>query len=389
MPVSQPTPAAPAWRTRATYELYASFGILGFALNGLGSILQPLQTDLGVSRGSVAFYPTMFALALITMGLVGRHLVHWLGAMTVFRLGLLAFAFGALLLAVNSSPVTLIGAIVLGFGGATMVLIGPMLLHGLHQDNTSQALAEQNAVASIVSVFPSWAVAGAIAVGLGWKVGFSLPVAVGAGVLFVFSVLDRHRAVATVEDEVAAEAEDHPVFGRWAAVLLAVSTEFTFVFWAASALAEWYELPAATAIALASAFLIGMAIGRTGGAQLVPRYGNRVLVLTCSAVAFVGFILFWSRVHVAVAVVGLLVAGLGVALLYPLTISRLMAARPTAPETTASLGALASGLALAGAPLVLAQVADLTGMVTAYLLAPLLLAGLVAYTLVAVPKGRG
>ena len=381
-----PTATTTAWRSRATYELYASFAILGFSLNGLGAILQPLQADLGVSRARVAFYPTMFAVALLVMGMVGRHLLRRFGEMPVFLAGLLASSTGAALLAVNSPPVTLVGATVVGFGGATMVLIGPILLHTLHRDHAAQAISEQNAVASVVAVFPSWAVAGAIAVGLGWKFGYSLPVALGAGVLFVFSVLDRNRPVPELEvDEESDASIHHPVFGRWLAVLLAVSTEFTFVFWAASALTEWYDLASATGIALASAFLIGMAIGRTGGAPLVARHGNRVMVLSCSGIALVGFVLFWARVHVVVAVVGLLIAGLGVALLYPLTISRLVAARPSTPELTSSYGALASGLALAGAPLVLAQVADLTGMVTAYLLAPLLLAGLVAYTVIAVP----
>lgn len=51
---------------------------------------------------------------------------------------------------------------------------------------------------------------------------------------------------------------------------------------------------------------------------------------------------------------GLLVAGLGFALLYPTTVSRVVAAWPQAPDRAAARAALASGLAIGGAPLLLA-----------------------------------
>jgi MFS family permease len=78
------------------------------------------------------------------------------------------------------------------------------------------------------------------------------------------------------------------------------------------------------------------------------------------------------------AATGLLVAGLGVALLYPTTVSRVVAVWPHAPDRAAAWAALASGLAIGVAPFVLARLSDVANLRIAYLIVPALLAVLVA-----------
>ena len=80
----------------------------------------------------------------------------------------------------------------------------------------------------------------------------------------------------------------------------------------------------------------------------------------------------------ALAAAGLLVAGLGVALLYPTTISRVIAAWPHAPDRAAARAALGSGLAIGGAPFLLAQMSDAIGLRAAFLIVPALLLVLAA-----------
>jgi len=106
-------------------------------------------------------------------------------------------------------------------------------------------------------------------------------------------------------------------------------------------------------------------------------------MLICIAVAATGVALFWAAPVLPLAGVGLAVTGLGVALLYPTTVSRTVAAWPHASDRAAARAALASGVAVGGAPLVLARLADLTGLRAAYLVVPLLLAALTARTLAA------
>lgn len=50
-------------RGYSSWLLYGAFGSMAFLLNGLGAVLAPLQKDLHVNRGEVAFYPSLFAAA--------------------------------------------------------------------------------------------------------------------------------------------------------------------------------------------------------------------------------------------------------------------------------------------------------------------------------------
>jgi MFS family permease len=96
-------------------------------------------------------------------------------------------------------------------------------------------------------------------------------------------------------------------------------------------------------------------------------------MLACTGVAAAGFVAFWAAPNIVLAAAGLLVAGLGVALLYPTTVSRVVAVWPQAPDRAAAWAALASGLAIGIAPFVLARLSDVAGLRTAYLIVPVLL----------------
>ncbi len=102
------------------------------------------------------------------------------------------------------------------------------------------------------------------------------------------------------------------------------------------------------------------------------------LLLTGCGVAAAGFAVFWAAATLPLAGAGLLLAGLGVALLYPTTVSRVVAAWPQAPDRAAARAALASGLAIGGAPYLLARLADGVGLRQAYLVVPVLLLALAA-----------
>jgi hypothetical protein len=66
-------------RGSATWLLYVVLSCLSFLLNGLGAILVPLQKDLHVDRNEVAFYPTLFAVGLVMVGVVGGKVVGRVG----------------------------------------------------------------------------------------------------------------------------------------------------------------------------------------------------------------------------------------------------------------------------------------------------------------------
>jgi MFS family permease len=363
--------------------LYIVLSCLSFLLNGLGAILVPLQKDLHVDRNAVAFYPTLFAVGLLIVGVVGGRVVGRIGRPVALRLSIGAMVLGGLLLATSAHALTLVGALLLGIGGAMLIQLIPALLMALHPHAPAAAVGEANGLASGASVLAPLAVAGALGVGLGWRAGYLV-----APLLVLVLVLAPTWRIplpaAEVRPHDAPPVEDSGLLGPWIEVLFSVSVEFCMVFWAASAVTEWHHASEGLAPAVAALFLVGMAVGRTLAVPVTRRMPNpKILMLCCIAVAGTGFVLFWAAPVLPLAAAGLAIAGLGVALLYPTTVSRTITAWPHAPDRAAARAALASGVAIGGAPFVLARLADLTGLRAAYLIVPVLLIALMVRTLTA------
>ena len=160
----------------------------------------------------------------------------------------------------------------------------------------------------------------------------------------------------------------------WLRIVLSVAVEFCFVVWAVARLVA-AGLPTATAALLGSAFPIGMAVGRVIGPI---HWRGWSPVVPSGVFAVVGTLLVSLFDVPAVVAIGLVVAGIGVAPLYPVT----LAARRDpglSPARLAAIGAMVSGVAILVAPAALALLARAVGNLrTAYLITLPLLAALFA-----------
>jgi MFS family permease len=359
-------------RGHATWLLYGVFSCMAFLLNGLGAVLPPLQRELHVSRGQVAFYPSLFAVGLVVVGLGGGPLVGRIGRATALRLAIAAIILGGLLIAAPVQVATLLGALLLGLGSALLIQLVPAILSAAQPQAPAAAIGEANGLASATSVLAPLAVAASLAAGLGWRAGYlAAPLLVLAALALPAWRLAIPEATASMRDTGDASS---PLLGRWLDLVLAVSVEFCMVFWAASAFIAWDRATLSQAPALASLFLVGMATARALSTRIIGRIPDqRALILACIAAALAGFALFWAAPNLTFAAAGLLVTGLGVALLYPTTVSRVIAAWPQAPDRASARAALGSGLAIGIAPFLLAQLSDRIGLRTAFLIVPVLL----------------
>jgi fucose permease len=373
-------------RDDLTVRLYTTLALVGFLLNGLGSILAPLQHDLHTTRAQVAFYPSLFAAALVVVGVTGGSVVRRLGDARGLLVSVAGLGIGAALIAVPSHPVTLVGALVLGTAAALSIQLVPAGLSARHPVHATVALGEANAASSFASLAAPALVALALVAGATWRLGYTLPAVVVVVVLVVRSLRPRAAGfVADAPDDGQVEhgrgLEPGRMLPRWFAVFLAVSMEFCLVFWAATAFADWHHADAGAAAALAGTFLLGMAAARAFAAPLTTGRHPTTVVLGGCTVAAIGFAVFWGAPATVLAAVGLFVTGTGVALLYPATVARLVAARPHDRNASAATGALASGMAIGIPPLLLANLADHVGVHRAYLLVPVLIVLLVALVL--------
>ncbi|EYR62635.1 MFS transporter, partial [Actinotalea ferrariae CF5-4] len=160
----------------------------------------------------------------------------------------------------------------------------------------------------------------------------------------------------------------------WGAMLAGVAIEFSTTFWAAELVVSRTGAGPSVATATVSALVAGMTAARLVVGPLALRKSPEKLLLVAYAVAAVGFVVLWTATTPAVAVLGLVVAGLGYGAHYPLAVALVLrhaADRPDQAQATSTIG---TGLAVALAPFLLGALADAFGSHTAFLLVPLLIA---------------
>ncbi len=153
----------------------------------------------------------------------------------------------------------------------------------------------------------------------------------------------------------------------WLIVFLGVSVEWCIVFWGADFLENSVGLSKVNASTLISVFFVAMVIGRAAGSRLSRTVPVGRLLPLALLIALLGFFPFWLAPVAIVNVIGLFVAGLGVANLFPLTLSAASGVvTPRQADTASSRITLAAGLAILITPQVLGSLADAIAIRNAY-----------------------
>lgn len=339
-----------------------AFAGLGYLLGGLGGCLVLLSRDLGVPRGALSWLSAGFGGALVLVGVIGSGALR-LGAGRVLRGGCAAFAAGAILLAVSSSlGLAQLGALLVGLGGALSVLAAPALLAGV---DAGARFTRVNAASSLAGVAAP-VLLGAVDAATGHgRLALLLP----APALLALAVRRGRAAPAAVQVPGGVEAEGAAagwrVAVRWIAIVAAVCPEFAFVVWGAARLQD-SGLGAAGAAAAAAAFPVGMGIGRLLGPRVVP---ETRAIGAGAGLGILGALLVAAPVGPAAVATGVALAGLGIAVLYPLTLARLVHTRGLGLRRGSALAAVASGTAVLAAPVALDRLASGVGLRVAFLAA--------------------
>lgn len=152
-------------------------------------------------------------------------------------------------------------------------------------------------------------------------------------------------------------------FWRWCAVLVCgVAVEFCISFWAADFMESAVGMSAGLASGLVGVFVGGIAAGRFAGARLVARRSPARLVAAAFAVLLAGSLVFWAAREPVVSVVGLALVGLGVSVVFPLTLSLAIgAAPPGRAEGASTRVSLGASTAISTAPFALGALGDAVG----------------------------
>lgn len=418
-------------RDRLTWLTFAQLGVYGYFLYGFGPSVPLLRDELGVSNAVSGLHGTALAAGSALAGVVFAPLVARVGRAGALRLGLLGLAAGVLGYCLSPVlPMTLGGALVCGLFGSFVVTGSVVVLGARHGAAGPAAISEANAGAAGAGLVAPLLIGAGVSAGLGWRPGVLLA-AVAAVVVWAVSVLAARRPVApvpvggpgalvpaelsadlgtdvsadlsadlgtgpaagapTAVGTVAGTADEGPADapGRlparywlaWLVLVFCIAVEFCLVFWAADGLREHTGASSATATAGVTAVVAGMFAGRLAGGRIALRVAPGRLLLAAIALSAAGFAAFWASSATIPALAGLVVAGTGVALHFPLGATRAVAASGGRPDRGAARVSLAAGLASGAAPFGLGALADEVGTHTAFLLVPVLLVAAAACVL--------
>ncbi|MFJ9453635.1 MFS transporter [Kitasatospora sp. NPDC101447] len=380
-------------RDRLTATAYAGLAVYAYLLYALGPLLPLLRQDLQLSYALMSLHSTAFAAGAMLTNLLFRRLRARLGHRLLFWSALAALALGSLLLATALSAAVTLGAAVLGgVGGALLQTTALAVLaehHGAQESLRARALVEANAAASVSALAAPLVVSGLEGAGVSWNWSLVLP---ALALTAMYPVLrheplrPRPAATATSATTAASAAPARGVVEarrpagafplRAALCGLVVGFEFCLAYYAAPLLTSAFHLTDSQASVALALFYGGELIGRLAGSRLTA--GTRptrsvALVAGALTVAAVGFLALWLAPTTWLALVGLTLGGLGVANLFPLTLSLAVSTAPGRTDQATARVQLAVSTCIMLAPLLLGTLSDHLGVRSAFGLAGCLL----------------
>ena len=346
---------------------------------GVGVVLGELRDEFGISGVIAALHGSTYGIGLLLMGAFGVRLVDRIGRHAALRLAVTSLVAGVGLFCVGPTwPVTLTGTVFSGCGAALLVMVMTGVISDHHGVHRATAFAAVNAVPGLAGVAFSLLVGAALGAGWSWRpayIAFTIAITVSVVVIARPVQLPDDRRMGTFS---LVHLTDRRVLVPGLFIVNAVITEFSVGIWATTYLHEVGLASAAMAPVLASMFGVMMFIARLGLPVLTRLWGSAT-TMRCFLIVGVGATIMcigptflmpslWWRV------VGLIVAGLGGAPLYPLTIDGFYRRNSDRLDsvTLGAYGALAAGVAVTLGPLVLGLLADLIDLRWAILIVPVL-----------------
>ena len=367
---------APAGFTRdrltlLTYGMAISFG---FAVAAMGPAMPLLREDLGISRTVGGLHFTALAAGAVLAGLLVERATRFWGRRLVFWSGGAGIALGALLIGVGWHPaITLPGALLAGCCGSAALVSAQATLSARHPSHRPVALTEINTSMSLGSVTPAVLIGTLVAIGVGWRPAFIAPLA--AWVLLL--ILLRTESFPAVTGTAATESQQRlpgAYWLFWLGFIPSVGAEWCIGAWGADYLVDVAETSEGSASFLMTAFFGAMVTGRFVGGKVARHVSPLVLLLGTTATGLAGVLLFWASQSVLLVVSGLLVAGLGISMQFPMLLSLALETAADRVDMAAARVSIAAGGSVIVAPLTLGAIADQAGIRFAFGLVPALLA---------------
>jgi len=351
---------APA-RTTATTARNAV--ALVFALNGLcfatlASRVPDLRESLDLSNGALGTLLLSVAVGAMVGMPVSGHLIERWGAGTVVRLGAICDLTGlvvtGLLATAGSAPGAAIGLLLYGFGAGVWDVAM----------NVDGATVERELGRSIMPRFHAgWSLGTFTGAGIGAvAAALGVPLAVHYAVVPALAVTTAWVAcrflLPVAEEEDSAEAAstrsawlEPRTLAIGLMVLAFTLAEGAANDWLALSLVDGYDARHWVGVVGFALFVASMTTGRVLGPLALDRFGRAPSLLASAAAAALGVLVVVGSGVAALAVVGIVLWGLGSALGFPVGMSAAADDPARAARRVSVVSTLGYGAFLAGPPL--------------------------------------
>ncbi|MBC7812764.1 MAG: MFS transporter, partial [Burkholderiales bacterium] len=284
---------------------------------------------------------------------------------------------GAVLLTLGRHPVFTIGAtLVMGYIGSLLLVMIQAALADLHGNRRGIAITESNTLAVGCAGLAPLLVGGLEGAGLSWRIALyvaALLWALSAVWLWRDPLPESAQPVSTTAAEPSQQRFPLVYWAYCLVVFLCVSVEWGVISNGADFLNIEIGFTKSEAATLMTAFFAAMLVGRAAGSYLSRRMSTPRLLISAIGITLVGFPLFWLTDNGILNIIGLFLVGLGVANLFPLTLSAAVSVVPWNSNVASARVSMSSGSALLVTPLLVGYVADNAGLFNAYAIVGVLL----------------
>jgi MFS family permease len=353
-----PVDSVPASALTARNAVALVFGLNGFCFATLASRVPDLRESLDLSNGALGALLLSIAIGSMVGMPVSGHLIERWGAGAVVRLGALVdlggLALAGAMAAMGSAPAAGVGLLAYGFGtGVWDVAM-----------NVDASAVERELGRSIMPRFHAgWSLGtftgagvGAVAAGLGVPLAAhyaAVPAfAVAAAVVASRRLLPAGEGAVDAPAEASRSAWLEPRTLAIGFMVLAFTlAEGAANDWLALALVDGYDARHWVGVLGFALFVAAMTLGRLTGPLALDRFGRAPSMLVSALAATTGVLVVVGTGVAALAVVGIVLWGLGAALGFPVGMSAAGDDPARAARRVSVVSTIGYGAFLAGPPL--------------------------------------
>jgi MFS family permease len=371
-------PATTFIRDRFTWLAYLMLAYFAYMQTSVGTLMPFLRDELGLSYTVGALHMSALALGMVLTGSVGDRAAVLLGRGRVFWGGAIGMALGAIGLMLGSNiAVTIPSAFSMGVFGTLLIGSIQATLADHHGTQRTIAFTESNIAASILAALAPLLIGIFQRSGVGWRAALVAGIALLIGLALALGRIPI-PAVRTVQGQPTKQRLPRQFWLAWLVIVLAVSIEWCLTFWGNDFLRKAVGLTPADAATLMGIYFGAIVLGRIVGSRLSRHMSDIQLLWGVIGLTIVGFPLFWLANLPIVNITGLFLMGLGIANLFPLSLTIAIDASAGQTDAASARATLGSGLAILILPLVLGRAADAVGVRSAFVVEAILLLVLVA-----------